>query len=349
MEKPMIPNKKRLCLPALALVCALLTSCGATAMGPAPSSTPEAARTAAPTPSPSPSPSPTPTPTPAPTPTPSPTPIPKPTPAPAFAEDFSLDKNPEHVWEPFPGSVDIMIFSSHPDDDQLFMGAVTPTYAQQGKSVVTVFMTCGYNETTRKTRMQEALNGVYTVGGRIYPVFGSFTDSRTNTLAEGRRLWKPEDKLLAFMVEQIRKYKPAVIVTHDIYRGEYKNGSHMYTAEAAQKVFAMSADANCCPESAEKYGTWQAAKLYLHLYKEHPLVIDTKAPLDMFGGKTAFDMAEAGYSCHKSQLHWGFAVSRTKYSIEQFGLVLSMVGYGNTTNDMFENIGKDTMYLLNNP
>jgi LmbE family N-acetylglucosaminyl deacetylase len=324
-------------------------------MGPAPSSSAPAAEqtaAAAPTPSPSPSPSPTPQPT--------PTPVPKPTPAPAFAEDFSLDKNPEHVWEPFTGSVDIMIIAAHPDDDVLYMGAITPTYAQQGKSAVVVYMTYGK---TKSGRRQEALNGIYSDGGRIFPVFGPFPDSTIRldtdgdgekestwmrTAAQTRKIW-PDKKTLPFLVEQIRKYKPSVIVTHDV-KGEYGHGHHMLTAELAQRVFSMSADASLYPDSAEKYGTWQPAKLYLHLYKKNELVLDTSQQLSLFGGVTAFDVAKMGYDCHKSQHIWkSFYVSRTHYSIEQFGLALSVVGYENTTNDMFENIGEDTMYLLNNP
>jgi LmbE family N-acetylglucosaminyl deacetylase len=327
-------------ITALLTLCLTMASCGTTAV-PGPTATPEATTA---TPSPTPTPSPSPTPTPVPTPSPSPTPIPKPTPAPAFTETIQ-DTNPEHKWEPFPGSVDILILVAHPDDEQLYLGAVPPTYIQQGKSVVTVYMTCGYSEKTRKVRMQEALNGLYAVGERIYPVIGNFTDKLTHSLSEARKYWK-EDEALGFLVEQVRKYKPSVIVTQDV-NGEYGHGAHRFTAWLAQQVFTMSADANKYPDSARDYGTWQPAKLYLHLYKENPLVIDTKQPLSLYDGKTAFDVAKIGYNAHKSQHQWSFAVSRTKYSIEQFGLALSMVGYENTTNDMFENIGPDTMNGLN--
>jgi LmbE family N-acetylglucosaminyl deacetylase len=239
-----------------------------------------------------------------------------------------------------------MMIVAHPDDDQLYLGAVIPTYTQQGKSVVTVFMT--YSNSKRK---QEALNGLYTEGERIYPVFDSLRDDLVNgkwitTMDQARKQWSDSDPL-EFLTEQVRKYKPTVIVSMDVNNGEYRHGAHIYTAYLAQQVFAVSADRDAYPESYSEYGTWQPAKLYLHLFKENKLTIDTGVPLSIFGGKTALQMAKLGYKCHKSQQKWRFAVSTTRYSICDFGLALSKVGYENTSNDMFENIGPDTMDQLN--
>jgi len=80
-------------------------------------------------------------------------------------------------------------------------------------------------------------------------------------------------------------------------------------------------------------------KLYLHLYKENEIVMDWRKPLDFFDGKTAFDMAEAGFKCHKSQQSNGMTVEDTgRYANNLFGLYYTAVGNDVLKNDLFENI-----------
>lgn len=340
---------KRCGIALLAIACVLFASC----------SDPKASPTAAALPSATPTPAPTvvqtPKATPGPTPSkasPSPSAAPSATSAPTplvIPPDSGVDKNKRHEWETLTGNVDIMMIAPHPDDDQLYLGAIIPTYTQQSKRVVTVFMT--YSNLNRR---QEALNGVYTVGERIFPVFGPCKDKylpgghTAKNIKDAKKLW-PNDETLPFLVEQVRKYKPSVIFSMDIDYGEYQNGEHMLTATLAQQVFSMSADPSCYPDSAKMYGTWQAAKLFLHLYKNNKLYIDADAKLPMFGGKTAFQMAKLGYKCHISQNTKYKLVVRDKgkSNICDFGLALSMVGYENAGNDIFDQITPTTMEDLN--
>ena len=67
--------------------------------------------------------------------------------------------------------------------------------------------------------------------------------------------------------------------------------------------------------------------------------MDWRKPLDAFGGKTAFDIAEAAFACHISQ-------QKTEYKVEdfgpydnaRFGLAFSTVGEDVEKNDFFENL-----------
>lgn len=246
------------------------------------------------------------------------------------------------TWQPFTGRVDVMVFSAHPDDDVLYLGAVIPTYAQQGKSAVTVYMTYG-----KPLRRFEGMEGAWTAGERIYPVMGTFPDTYSpHDIGPLKRSW-PEKKAAAFIVEQIRKYKPSVIVTHDI-KGEYGHGAHQWTSALVQQAFERSGDPAYYPESAQKYGTWNPAKLYLHIYKNNKLTINTRAPLSLFGGRTAFDVAKQGYTRHISQHVWSFAVADSGvYSIRNFGLFATRVGQDTGHNDMFESVTEDKMKELN--
>mgnify|MGYP003495454503 FL=1 len=64
-------------------------------------------------------------------------------------------------------------------------------------------------------------------------------------------------------------------------------------------------------------------------------------PLEAFGGKTAFDMAEAAFQCHVSQLDTEYKVEDFgPYDNAKFGLAFSTVGEDESKNDFFENMAK---------
>lgn len=248
-------------------------------------------------------------------------------------------------WQPMEGRVDILVISAHPDDDVLYLGAVIPTYAQQGKSAVTVFMTTG-----KPLRRFEAMEGAWIEGERVHPVFGPFPDAynsqNLSDMNPQKRAW-PKEKVLEFLVEQIRKYKPSVIVTHDP-KGEYGHGAHKWTSELMSLAFEQAGDPALYPESTEKYGTWAPAKLYKHLLKENQLTIDTRVELPLFGGRTAFDVAKLAYTRHKSQHIFSFKVQDTgKYSIREFGLASTHVGQDSAHDSMFENVTDEAILGLN--
>lgn len=246
----------------------------------------------------------------------------------------------EQVWKTDPGHVDIMLIACHPDDDQLFLGAVIPIYTQQGKTCVTVFMTDGWHpmrQWAATVRPQEARNGLWLEGERQKPVFNHFQDSFFTNFPDIERLW-PEDKVDAYLVEQIRKYTPTIIVTQDV-GGEYGHLAHKYMVQHVLKVFDMAGDPSKFPASAMQYGIWSPLKLYVHEYAQNKITLDADKPLPKFGGKTAFQVAQQGFLCHKSQQNGHHEVQDNgKDSIKNFGLAKSLVGFSTTANDMFESV-----------
>lgn len=255
---------------------------------------------------------------------------------------FGAGDAPDYApqWQQFNGRADIMLFAAHPDDEQIYMGAVLPTCAEMGKSAVTVFMTYG-----KPLRRFEAMESVWLAGERVYPVMRKAVDKRTYTLKEAQRLW-PERETLAFAVEQIRKFKPSVIVTHDT-EGEYGHGAHVLTSLIVRKAYDLAGDPRSFPESAGKYGAWKAAKLYLHIYPKNAVSINTRSPLSFFGGKTALRVSQEGYSRHFSQLPGMTLRDYGKYSNRAFGLYASRVGQDKKHDDLFENVTNEAMMALN--
>ncbi|NLK40185.1 MAG: hypothetical protein GX303_08125 [Clostridiales bacterium] len=258
------------------------------------------------------------------------------------------------VWQPPYEKADMLLLPTHADDEHLFFGGTMPYYGGElGYRVQVVYLTNHslpsslYWHDTR--RIHELLNGLWTVGIVAYPVISDFPDLQSlasdyrnpqelaKALAQAKNQYN-FDEWVEFQVENIRRFKPYVILGHDV-NGEYGHGAHMLNTESLMKALTISADPEQYPESAEKYGVWDVPKTYLHLWHENTVSMNWDIPLENFGGKTAFQMAEVGYKCHISQHIYNLAVGRSGVSdCRAFGLYRSTVGADVTGGDFFENI-----------
>ena len=271
---------------------------------------------------------------------------------------FSGTDVPDFVqkWSaPHEGGADIVLFATHGDDDQLYFAGLLPLYAKAKDCRVQVVYLTDHRNIT-KGRIHEMINGLWAVGVRAYPVFGRFADFRIDDLEETYETYEnsyntSREDLQGFVVEQIRRFKPQVSVGHDL-KGEYGHGMHMVYADLLTKAIDLTNDPTAFPESAQKYGTWELPKLYLHLYQENPIVIDYDQPMDVFDGLSAFQMTQKyGFPCHVSQQWTGFrtwlnghdgeitkASQIESYNPSKFGLYHSTVGEDVQKNDFLENI-----------
>ena len=81
-----------------------------------------------------------------------------------IAEIYVLSEGelPDFVeqWNPPCEEADLLLFSTHSDDEQLFFLGLLPTYVAQGKKVQVVYFTNHYDN---PKRLHEQLHGLYTV------------------------------------------------------------------------------------------------------------------------------------------------------------------------------------------
>ena len=265
---------------------------------------------------------------------------------------FSPGKVPDYVqkWNaPKEGETDLILFSSHGDDEHLFFAGVLPYYgAELGKEVLVVYLTDHRSDTP--VRIHEMLNGLWAVGIDTYPVIPGYIDflftSMEQTYSRYERLGVSREELLGYVVEQMRRFKPKVVVTHD-FNGEYGHGQHMVFADLVASAVQITSDPAQYPELAEQYGTWDVPKTYIHLYEENQIVMDWDQPLEFFDGMTAFEASiQLGFQEHTSQISaffWYYAghdtaISLPKYNPCYYGLYRSTVGEDVEKNDFFENV-----------
>ena len=263
----------------------------------------------------------------------------------AFTEGYL----PTYVqtWQNLSGCADILIFSTHYDDELLFFGGMIPYYSVvRDLKVQVAYMTSNYLSSFSNyyLRPHEALNGLWVAGTHFYPVTNEVDDY------ECRSYWAAvdhygEDEFVEFQVEQIRRFKPLVVVTHD-ENGEYGHGAHMLSAYSLERAVEAAADPAQFPESAEQYGVWDTPKTYLHLYDGADdytwLSYEMRAP--ELGWRSPFQVAQEAYRQHVTQQIWeGFYVYGFDHPHDshRYGLYRSLVGPDTLHNDLMEHVTRE--------
>ena len=236
-------------------------------------------------------------------------------------------------WQPCADKADLMLLVAHSDDEVLWFGGALPTYAGQEGKICQVCMMVP----SMPYRRLELLDCLWTCGVRNYPAWSNFRDAFSATLEKQYKQWS-KNRVYDVVTGWIRRFRPEVLLTHDI-QGEYGHGAHRVCADAAMRCVELAANEAKYPKSAKEYGTWDTPKCYIHLYSQNVIDMDWRKPLSAFGGKTSFEVAEAGFRCHISQ-------QVTDYHVEDwgpwdnslFGLYRSTVGPDEAKNDFFENL-----------
>ncbi len=268
---------------------------------------------------------------------------------------FGPGRVPDWVqrWEPPCEQADLMLFSTHIDDEQLYFAGVLPYYAGELRYQVQVaYFTDPFGT---HDRPHEQLNGLWTVGVRHYPVWNRFEDAYSETTegayARQARNGYTKDDIVTAQVRLLRRFKPLVAVGHDI-NGEYGHGQHKINSETLREALPLAANPAYDPESVSLYGVWDTPKAYIHLWKENRIVMNWDRPLARFGGKTAFQMTQEGFWCHESQRriplfsNWiygergevSMASHIKQYSPCRYGLFRTLVGPDFLGGEMFENL-----------
>lgn len=265
------------------------------------------------------------------------------------------------VWEPPLEEADLMLVSSHSDDEQLFFAGLLPYYAVERELAVQVVYFVQHFEANGRQdhrRPHEQLDGLWTVGVRNYPIISDFPDlysqskNRAEALAQAKQVYhragSEYEDFVGYLAACIRRCRPLVVVSHDP-DGEYGHGTHVLCADALTQAIRAAAGPEQYPDGG---APWAVDKLYLHLYGENPVTLDLDAPSDRLGGKSPFQVTQEGFACHKSQ-HWTWfykwiygtrdrpvtrAADIRTYSPCRYGLHYTAVGPDEVGVDLFEHV-----------
>ena len=247
-----------------------------------------------------------------------------------YAEGF-----PGHAvqqWDPMPEKIDILLVSTHQDDEFLFFGGSIPYYSWRDDVTIGVL----YMANCGRLRYREALNGLWCAGLKYHPLFLGLEDYLTYNFQEAAARWR-SDEPEKLLTRVIRQYRPEVILTQD-FNGEYGHAQHEVTAQLVADCLKLAEQEDFDPESVEAFGTWSVKKLYIHLYDQNTIRMDWEQPLEdpvitpMFLAKEGFDKSKSQQAYFSMERHG------TLYDNHLFGLYYTSVGPDVQKNDFMENI-----------
>jgi len=249
----------------------------------------------------------------------------------------------ELPWLPQLEKTALMVVATHPDDEGIFFGGTIPHYSLVRElPTVLISMTSGEAAGNlgndigdRSIRENELLNASWVYGLRSKPVFGRFADGGGfNGVSWSERFDESGNVIFQnsfdYLTEQIRLFKPDVIVTHDP-QGEYGNPDHGASAFSVLEAVERAAD----PGVAGSGDPWQVKKVYLNRHNRDPTGVspaplhdtyfDWNTPGVVLGGKTPLEIADLGLNQMTTQLGGFQFFIPTRYA-EDWVLARSVVG-----------------------
>lgn len=198
-----------------------------------------------------------------------------------------------------PAPADLLAVIAHPDDEGYWGGLLAEYAMCRGRNVVLVCLTsgewgnglphpveegaepdCSYDDKDHPCfekipadqliypcyyRENEMLAACVEYGMTTPPIFARFADTnkftRWGDVEQGFDAWGGRDKVVGFVTEQIRKYRPTIVVGL-AFDGGNGNPQHKAAALAAFDATIAASDADRFADSSEKYGPWQVSKMY---------------------------------------------------------------------------------------
>ena len=168
-----------------------------------------------------------------------------------------------------------------------------PTYINQGKKVHVVYLARhDVGSYYAPSRLHEQLDGLWALGVTDYPTFGLIPDAYSESLnvaeSQMNAAGFTDDDVIKFDVDQLRYYKPKVVLGHD-ENGEYGHGQHRLNTATLKEAILKSQDSSYEVDNLKPY---TIPKVYLHLYDmDNKTVLDYDIALDKYDGKTAYEVS----------------------------------------------------------
>ncbi|MFF8534477.1 PIG-L deacetylase family protein [Streptomyces sp. SAS_267] len=145
---------------------------------------------------------------------------------------------------------------AHPDDESLLAGGVLAQHAAAGARTAVVTATWA----TGGPRAAELTDALRVLGAGAPRMLG-FGDARNEASAPGQPRWCDVnlDEAVAQVAAHIRRFRPAVVVTHDVLGQLTGHPDHRRTHQVTLLAVEAAALAHLHPEAGEP---WQTSALY---------------------------------------------------------------------------------------
>ena len=281
--------------------------------------------------------------------------------------------NPIPTFQPYPEKIDLLVVVAHPDDESTF-GGLLPHYAQgQGKRIVIVSLTSGewgnglphhtkptdapdysYDDSDQPRFVKIPADTLYpsyyregemarmtaASGVKYLPIMPRFKDMAPlqpwNQTEPAFELWGGRERVVGYVVEQIRRFKPDVIVTMAV-NGFNGNPAHMGASRATVLAAQVAGDPDAFLDPGKPLEPWAPSKVYQHVGpgESYDIVHTHDWELPAQGmTETPRVIAARANALHESQLMPNECPASSDFVLVQTAVGPDTIG----ANNLFENI-----------
>ena len=197
----------------------------------------------------------------------------------------------EPANQPKKEPVDLMLILSAASDELDMLGGLLPLYAGE-HGIKTAVVYVGRDD---GNQVQEIFGALETMGLDVIPLFLQREDHLTYRVDRLPNLWK-ETELKYELASLMLTYAPKVVVTCDP-EDDSTAARAVYTGKLVKEVVAQRSAKEPLP----------LQKLY-QVSQTGQTVLDGAAPLAVYGGRTALDVAQEGYAQYLSEASFGTVI-----------------------------------------
>lgn len=176
-----------------------------------------------------------------------------------------------HDWLPPAQEADLMLAVAYPGDEFTVFPGILETYILERQLSLSLI----YMAAASEQQMTEALDALWNAGLRQQPTVGPLETPPAQRVSSGQENPFDEDRAAAFLVEQIRRFRPRVLVSHAA-GGEDADSLRCGVGSIARRAVLAAFSADSFADSADRFGLWQLSKLYLQDFNQQQLRIGGK-------------------------------------------------------------------------
>ena len=223
--------------------------------------------------------------------------------------------------------VDLMLVLSGVSEEVDLLGGLLPLYAGE-HGIRTAVVYVGRDD---GNQVQEAFRALAAMGVEVIPLFLLRDDQATCSIDRLASYWK-ENQLRESLVSLFQQYAPKVVVTCDPADGVSRVRTP-YTGRLVTQIL-----------TGIRVNKLPVQKFY-HLSQEGETQVDWTQPLAVYDGRTAREVAQAGYACYGSEASFGTVIPESC----RFTLAFSRVGEDEAKDDLFEHIPTESLLRYEAP
>ncbi|MDD3401187.1 MAG: hypothetical protein PHT58_06135 [Eubacteriales bacterium] len=237
-----------------------------------------------------------------------------------------------HSWDNDPQDLDYLVFAAHQCDETVTFGAAISILQERGANGGLVYMT-----TKNIVRTFQSLDAISTLGMSTHPIIAEFRNRQDAETERAARGYWNEDDVMLYLVRNIRKYKPELVITH-AEDGD-GDGQDAITSRLVVAAVENAANSEFDTESVTQYGAWNVNKLYLHLAETNGITLNENQKIGNYSLDEVLTSADKCYSdAHDTRKVPDLTGDN---SALKYGLVYSSVGEDTQGDNMLENLSID--------